>query len=301
MPALRSPAISASCVTFAARTDRLVRMLVGAVCLIGAEVPVARAQNAYRDLDIGRPIQTEDAYAADRYSLNVYLAPVAVARANGGDAQWSANPEVVYGLLPRTQIQIAMPVEYRDQGAGSRVGLRGVELGALHNFNAETRQWPGLALRGQVTLPVGEFGPDHAHPSLTAVATRTTQWFRLHANVRRAFRDDRRSEPAGPASVSGLGEPSRWVAGVALDRTFPLRALLLATEATVAQPTLTGSDPVWNIGVGARYQWTPVMIAEASLSRRVTGPGQGWQITFGLGRAIGLRALLPGLGPWGKP
>lgn len=262
------------------------------------EAALAQLQITYRNTDIGRPVRTEDAYAVNRYSLDLHLAPLALERTGSSTYRWSVNPEIAYGLLPRTQIEIGVPLAYRDPAEGSRVGIAGVNLAALYNFNAETRAWPALGARAGVLLPVGGLGPATAHPFLTAIATRTVRNLRLHANSRYTFRNEPSLQgnglPVGAAPI----ELSRWMTSVAVDRSFPLRSFLLAAETYAVQPFARGEKVQWNLGIGARFQFAPNMTADAGVSRRVSGVDPNWSVSFGVGRTIGLGTLLPGMGPW---
>lgn len=266
--------------------------LIAAICVLSlGTTGLAQDQITYRNTQNGRPVTTEDAYAVDRYSLDLHVAPVTVERSSGGEYRWTGNPEIVYGLLPRTQIEMGVPLVYQSGTDESRLGVAGVTLGALYNFNAETRGWPALGLRAGVLIPAGGLGPERAHPSLTMLGTRTLGAMRVHVNTGYAFRD----EPV--ASIPGL---ARWTTGVAVDRSFPFAALLVAAEAFGVRPFGVDQAVQWNAGIGARYQFTPNMTADAGIGRRLTGANQEWSISLGVGRAMGVRSLLPGFGRWGS-
>lgn len=278
-------------------STHLTRALAVAVAaLLGANA--ASAQSDYYNTDTGRPIRIEDAYATERFSLDAHLAPVTVERVAGRTA-WSLDPEIAYGLLPRTQIELGVPVAYRDAGQErKRVGVAGIDLSALYNFNAETGGWPALAVRAGTTLPIGRYAPENPHTSLQGMATRTLRWARFHANAAYTFGD----EPVASSSRgSGGSELTRWTSGVAVDRTFPLRSLLVAGEVYASQPLADeAADPAWTAGAGVRYQLTPYYALDGGLARRLTGDEQGWSLTFGVARVIGVRVLPRGIGRWGR-
>lgn len=262
---------------------------------IGAFVPrttaLAQDQISYRNTQSGRPVGTEDAYAVDRYSLDLHLAPVSVERSSEGEYRWAGNPEAIYGILPRTQIEVGVPLVYRGDD-DPRLGVAGVKLGTLYNLNAETRLWPALAFRAGVLLPGGGLGPSRAHPSVTVLGTRSLRGFRVHVNTGYTFRG---ASDTAPAS----GGLSRWATGVALDRSFPFASLLVAAETFAVRPFGVDQAVQWNVGLGARYQLTPSATADAGIARRLTGPDQAWSISLGFGRSIGVRSILPGFGRWG--
>jgi hypothetical protein len=89
-------------------------------------------------------------------------------------------------------------------------------------------------------------------------------------------------------------ETSRWLAGVAVDRVFPLDAYLLIADVYAQQP-LHADDPVeWNAGAGIRYQVNPFLAVDAGIGRRLTGD-PAWYFTFGSAYHLGFRALMPGV------
>jgi len=263
-----------------------------AALLLGARAP-ASAQTDYYNTDTGRPIRIEDAYAIERYSLDLHLAPLRVER-RAGTYEWSIDPEIAYGILPRTQVEIGVPLAYRTEpgGRGSG-GLAGLDLTALYNFNVETRTFPALGVRAGVLLPVGNLAPENAHASIQGMATRTYRWARFHANMQYTFGD----EPVAASAASGA-ELTRWTSGIAVDRTFPLQSFLVTAEVFAAQPLDEAERAAWNVGVGVRYQLTPYFSADAGLAKRVSGPEQPWSLTFGLARVLGVRVLPPGFGRW---
>ena len=209
-----------------------------ATALTGARA--ASAQTDYYNTDAGRPIQIEDAYAIERRGLELQAAPLRLERSKGGVYRWGLEPELAAGLLPRTQLEVGVPLVYTDAGLGRHTtGLAGVDVSLLHNLNVET-SLPALGVRADVLLPVGAFGPDKAYPSLTGIATKTYPWARFHVNGQYTFG----SAPAAAIStpVATAQEVSRWMAGVAVDRTFPLRSMLVTGEVYAQRPLADGTD-----------------------------------------------------------
>lgn len=248
------------------------------------------AQTDYYNLDRNRPARIEDAYATERYAFELKVAPLRLERESGGVYHWGIDPEIAYGVLPRTHIELGFPVAIIDAGGdGQRTGLAGIELSALHNLNVETRTLPALGIRGGVVLPVGSLAPDRAYPAVTGIATRTFTWARFHVNAQYTFGTE--PDADDPAGEAGAHEVPRWLAGVAVDRTFPLRALLVIGDVYAQQP-LHEDDPVeWNAGVGFRYQVNPYLAVDAGVGRRLTG-GNAWYVTFGSAFAFGLRPFV---------
>jgi len=259
----------------------------------------AESQVTYRNTDNGRPLRMEDAIPLDRYALDLHVSPVAFAWSDGARS-WAVVPGATYGILPRTQISVSVPVASSDRGAGRRTGIAGVNLGALHNLMGERSITPAVAVRGSVLLPLGSAGPALTHPVLAALATRTLRSVRVHGNAQYAFRESR-DVTADEARRTAAAGVVRWRTGVAVDRAFPRRSLLLAAETFASQPLDESQDAYWTVGAALRYQLTAAVTADLGLSVQVSGQERPWSLNLGLGRVTAIRSLLPGLGPWGGP
>ncbi|CAN5298445.1 hypothetical protein BH20GEM2_BH20GEM2_07400 [soil metagenome] len=273
--------------------------LAGAVLVVlGVAAPLA-AQKDYYNLDKNRPVRIEDAYATERYAFEVKVAPLRLERERGGVYHWGFDPEIAYGILPRTSIEVGFPFAIIDGGkaVGRTSGLAGIEFSAFHNLNIETRTLPALGIRGDIVLPVGNLSADRVYPSLTGIATRSYSWARFHLNAQYTFGaapEVPSTEGPEPAAEMVPHAASRWLAGIAVDRVFPLDAYLLIADIYAQQP-LHADDPIeWNAGAGIRYQVNPFRAVDAGLGRRLTGD-PAWYVTLGSAYHLGVRALIPGI------
>ena len=272
------------------RTSALsVRTLAAApILFLAGLAPRAHAQTDYYNTDRGRPVQVEDAYPTERYAFELKLAPVRLERARGGVYRWGLDPELAYGVLPRTQIELGAPITWVDAAGARRSGLSGLELSALHELNVESRTLPAFALRADLLAPVGALAPHDPTGTFTAIATRTFRRLRVHANAQVT------AGPTPDATATNPTEQSRWLAGVAADRTFPLRSLLLTGELLARQPIVSDAPLEWTLGTGVRWQWSPRLALDAGVGRRLTGDERAWYLTFGSAYAFAIAALLPG-------
>lgn len=258
----------------------LVFMLL--ILTIGAS-PVA-AQTDYFNTDAGRPIRVEDAYPVERRALEIQIAPLRLERARGGIYAWGIEPEIAIGLLPRTQFELGVPLVYADFGGGRHnAGLAGLEFSVLHNLNVET-SIPALAVASEVLVPAGGLGPDRAYLSVKGIATRTFPWARFHVNGQYTFGDRVAESNAG---AHGSAELSQWMAGIAIDRTFPLSSLLITAELVAQQPLAMHAGIAWDTAAGARYQLSPRLAIDGGAGYRLTGE-TGWFVTVGAAVAVGL-------------
>lgn len=241
----------------------------------------ASAQTDYYNTDAGRPVRIEDAYPVERRAFELQLAPVRLERMRGGTYHWGIEPELAFGLLPGTQVEIGFPLAFVDGPNGTTVaGLAGIEMSLLHNLNVET-SIPALAIVGDLLVPAGGLGPDDAYASVKGIATKTFRFARFHVNGQYTF-------GASPAVDADAGEVSRWMGGIAVDRTFPLRSLLVIAEVVSEQPIHADDAIVWTLGTGLRYQQSPRLALDAGVGRRLTGDEQAWYLTFGSAYAFGL-------------
>ena len=271
-------------------TQRCLTTLLGILATVASTTPVL-AQTDYYNTDTGRPLQIEDAHPVERRAFEIQAAPVRLERSRGGSYHWGIEPEIAYGIFPRTQIEVGFPMAFIDgEDGSSTAGLGGIDVSMLYNLNAETAI-PALALGASVALPVGSLASDEAYTSIKGIMTRTFTWARFHLNGQYTLGKDIPSPTAVPEGALGEsvdGELSRWMGGIAVDRALPLRSMLLAAEVYLQEP-LREDEPVeWNAGIGTRYQVSPRVAIDAGVGRQLTGASQTWHATFGAALAVGL-------------
>lgn len=259
------------------------------VLVIACAGRTALAQNILlANTDAGRPFRVEDALALPRYALDLHVMPDW--SGNGTAGSWSLRSGAYYGIVPRTQIDVELPVILGRTGS-NEPSVSGVRIGAQHALNVESRLWPALALDASMLLPAGAVR--RSHPSVKGIATKTFKWARVNISSESFFR----GEPLESEARSSLAQ---WETGVAVDRLFPRTAFLLGGELVARQPLDDAAPIRWSAGVGARYQITPSVVLDGRLSRDLTGSPRTWGIALAASRSIPMSALLPGLGRWGR-
>ena len=267
-------------------------LFIAFLALLQLAPKAGSAQTDYYNTDAGRPLTVEDAYATERYAFEIQLAPLRLERTRGGIYQWGVEPELAYGILPRTHVEIGAPFSYVDVGGSRKAGLAGIELSVLHNLNVETGSIPALGIVGDVLFPAGPFGPDEAIISAKGIATRTMRWARFHLNGSYTFGSESSAGQSVDTRTGGV-EVSRWLAGLSIDRTFPLRSMLIGAEVFAEQPLLDEEPVAWNAGAGIRYQLTPYFNIDGGIGKRLTGDERSWFARFGLSRQFAIRSLFP--------
>lgn len=281
-------------VPIAARYARVLEFSIAAAGLALVS-GTANAQTDYFNTDRGRPLHVQDAVAIERYAFELQAAPIRMSRLTGARGVWSVEPELAYGILARTQLEIGAPVFVTEGfGIGPRSGIGALHVSVLHALNTETLGFPALAVTAAAAIPAGTFGPRRAYTTLGLIATRTMPFGRIHLNADGTLGSDIAPDDdrlAGPRSV-GLEDVSRWMAGVAVDRTLPVRSMLLGAEIVARQPIVAGADREWQAAAGIRWQLAPQWALDAGLGRSL-GDDAEWSITLGAARSFGLIQLFP--------
>lgn len=250
-----------------------VTFLVAAMAL-GASA--ASAQTDFYNTDRGRPLTVEDATVVERRAIELQAVPLRVQRAGPGITSWGIAPEIAVGIARRTQFEVGVPLRFVDASAlGSRMaGAAGVEFELLHQLNAETQLFPQLALGVGTHLPAGPFAPARQLTTLRAAATRTLPWGRVHLNYNYT--------PGDALTLTDRGsDEARWLGGLAVDRTWPLRALLVGFDVTAEESLLDDGEITWRTSMGMRRQVASRLVVDAGVFRRLSGGMPEWGFTMG--------------------
>jgi hypothetical protein len=255
----------------------------GALALVLGGAP-AMAQTDYRNLDDARPVFTEDAYALERYAFEL-VAPYHFESGAAGTDAHTVSPGLGYGLLPNLQVGLELPLSALHQDTGTRWGLAGLELLALYNFNTESAGLPALGLRADLQLPVGALAGDVARLTVRAIATRSFGRTRLHLNAARSVGSEDGLSPVDAAP--------RWTYSAAVDHSLLRSSLLLVLE-TAALRRIAGASMEVNVAAGLRWQWTPTVVLDAGVARRLRrAAGPDLALTLGLTHVFAVPGLMP--------
>lgn len=275
-----------------------------AALIVAAALPrIAGAQTDFFNTDGSRPLRVQDALSIEWRAIELQFAPLRLSR---NDDRWHAEvePELAFGLFPRTHLSIGFPLVSVPTGDLLRApspssvpfdgsvrtsGLSGLHVSVFHQLNVETRI-PAFAVRGEVLLPVGAFAPTRAYPAVTGIVTRTVPALgavRVHGNASITFGNAPTVDDltkSGP--VAEL--PHRWMAGVSMDRAFPLKSTLIAAEVFATRGLYEESDVEWATGAGVRHQLSPRIVFDVGVGRTLTGTEKQWSFTVGSAIALGL-------------
>jgi hypothetical protein len=257
-------------------------VVLGAALVVGGSP--ASAQLGYRNLDDERPVFTEDAYVLERFGFELAAPYRFEARAMASDAHVVA-PELSYGAIPNLQVAVEAPLAALNADAEDEWGLAGLELSGVYNLNTESGGLPALTIRAEVQAPVGSLGGDVWRGAIRGIVSHSFGRARVHLNAARGIGSESGLSPLDPAP--------RWAYGLAGDYTL-LRSSLLLVGETVVRRSVSGAPVEVNAGAGFRWQWTPTLVLDAGLSRRLADTGPDFGMTVGLTHTFGIRGLLPG-------
>lgn len=250
------------------------QVAVASVAAVFACSPLL-GQTGYYNTDHGRPFAVQDAVPLERFGLDIQLSPLRANRHAGSNAVYSAEPSIGWGVLPRTQIELGFPIGLG--GSGAAATLSAVSVSFIHALNLETREIPALAISAGVTVPTGPGGRRPVTTEVGALATRSlANAFRVHLNA---------SFLLAGADRSATSDDERWMAGAALDKTFPISGLLIGAELFVRAPAAKSTPSEWTTSVGARRQLAQRWVVDAGLGRTFTGARQATFASLGLGFA----------------
>ena len=88
---------------------------------------------------------------------------------------------------------------------------------------------------------------------------------------------------------------SRWLAGMAIDKTFPLQSVLLTAELFARRRLVDPIDDMELVaGAGMRVQTSPTLALDLGVGRRLDSKRGPWYATFGTAYAFSVRSLMPG-------
>src|ERR1700724_3672289 len=155
-------------------------VLLLAVGLLHSEKTCAQA--SYRNLDAGFPVRVEDATVTERYALDLDFVNFRFDQLSDSRKRFQYEPQISYGMLPRTEVWVRLPSYYRERTFNPRSGIAGFGVGAMYQFTVETLHVPALALATELFQPVGRDALPSSY-SLKALLTRSFSPGRIHLNA----------------------------------------------------------------------------------------------------------------------
>jgi len=254
----------------------IARALVTVLCLALA---VDRAQAIdHKNLDAGRPVRVEDAYAIADGELALEVAAGFTLERKGSD-RGVFPVEALYGAYPNLQLAVGTTLSTSPREIDGRPRSGDLQASALYNFNQETLVLPALALRLGFEIPTG-IGSQGVGVAVKGIVTKSIQRLAVHLNAGYQFLTaTRRGERDG-------------VYELALGASYPLGApwltrLLLVGDVFAEQAPGRGEAPIVGAEIGLRYQLTPRLVWDVGVGTEFAGPRRRSDLFMTTGVSIG--------------
>jgi len=217
----------------------------------------------HTNLDEGRPLRLEDAYALADGEIALEAGGGFTLQRRGSNR--SVFPaEVLHGAYPNLQLAVGTTLSTDPRDIDDRPKSGDLEVSALYNFNQETISLPALALKVGVDTPTG-VGARGYGVELKGIITKSIERLSLHLNAGYEF-----------LIATGAGDrDGRYK--FALGASYPIGAPQFTRAALVGdvfaeQSTRRGEPTVVGVEVGVRYQLTPRIVWDVGIGTEFAGP-----------------------------
>jgi hypothetical protein len=232
----------------------------------------------HTNLDEGRPLRLEDAYAIADGEIAL--------EAGGGFTLRRRGPnrgvfpaEILYGAYPNLQVGLGTTLSTDPRDIEDRPKSGDLQVNALYNFNQETISLPAFALKVGLDAPTGIDAQGYGI-EFKGVITKSVERLSLHLNAGYEFLVAR---PRGDRD-------GRYK--FALGASYPIGApqftrATLVGDVFAEQSTRRGESPVVGTEVGLRYQLTPRMVWDVGIGTEFAGPAQRSDLFLTTGFSFG--------------
>lgn len=240
-------------------------MKIVIACLLAAVplAPVSAIAIDHKNLDEGRPLRLEDAYAISTGEIAVEAGAGVALRRRGPDR--GVFPiELLYGAVPNFQIGVGTTLSTDPRAVDEPAKSGDLRIGALYNLNQETLVMPAFGVKIEVEMPTG-VDSKGVDVEVKGIVTKSFERVSVHVNAAYLFLTD-----ADRGEREGRYE-------LVLGASYPIgaprftRATLIADVFT-EQPTHRGDSNVVGTEVGLRYQLTPSIVWDAGVGTEFAGP-----------------------------
>jgi hypothetical protein len=173
---------SARADSIAVTARRPLRVALSVLFIASLNAKPVCAQASYRNLDAGFPVRIEDATVTERYALDLDFLNFRFDALSDSRERFQYEPQISYGMLPRTEVWARLPSYYRERTVTPRSGIAGLGIGAMYQMTLETLHVPALALATELFQPIGRDALPSSY-SLKALLTRSFAPGRIHLNA----------------------------------------------------------------------------------------------------------------------
>lgn len=246
--------------------------------LIWAIAPGDVYASDHANLDEGRPLRLEDAYAIADGEIALEIGGGFTLPRRGSN-QGVFPAELLFGALPNLQLSVGTTLATDPWGIDDRPRSGDIQVSALYNFNQETISLPAFALKVGVDTPTGVGGRGYGL-ELKGIITKSLERLSLHLNVGYEL-----------LVATGRGDrDGRYK--LTLGASYPLGAphftrATLVGDVFAEQSTRRGEATVVGLEVGVRYQLTPRIVWDVGIGTECAGPAHRSDLFMTTGLSFG--------------
>jgi hypothetical protein len=229
----------------------------------------------HTNLDEGRPLRLEDAYAIAHREIAVE-AGAGLTLQRRGPNRGLFPLEFLYGALPNLQLGIGTLLSTDPRAINDPPKSGDLRLTALYNFNQETIRLPALALKLGLETPTGV----NAHGyevEVKGIVTRSINRLSLHLNGAYEFLTASRADERDGRYRFAFG-PSYPIGAPQFTRATLIADVFAEQSVRRREATVVGGE------AGLRYQLTPRLVWDVGLGTEFAGPASrsNFFVTTGL-------------------
>jgi hypothetical protein len=232
----------------------------------------------HKNLDEGRPLRLEDAYAISTGEIALE-AGAGFRLLRRGTDQGVFPVELLYGVLPNFQVGVGTTLFTSPHDVDDRPKSGDLHLAALYNLNQETLTLPAFGIKLGLGLPTGVDARGYA-VELKGIVTKSFERLSLHFNAGYEFltaaRDDERD---------GRYE---FVLGFSYPVGAPqfTRATLVG-DVFAEQAVHRGESTTVGTEIGLRFQLTPRLVWDIGVGTEFAGPRERARLFGTTGASFG--------------
>ena len=232
----------------------------------------------HTNLDEGRPLRLEDAYAIADGEIAL--------EAGGGFTLQRRGPnrglfpaEILYGAYPNLQLSVGTTLATDPRDIDDRPKSGDLQVSALYNFSQETISLPAFALKVGVDTPTG-VGARGYGVEVKGIITKSIERLSLHLNAGYEFL----------IATSTGDREGRYQ--FALGASYPIGApqftrATLVGDVFAEQSTRRGESTFVGTEVGLRYQLTPRIVWDVGIGTEFAGPAHRSNLFMTTGFSFG--------------
>ena len=255
----------------------MTKCLLMAVLLIAMTTSEVDAID-HTNLDEGRPLRIEDAYAIADGEIALEVGGGFTLQRRGAN-RGVFPAEILYGAYPNLQLSVGTSLSTDPGSIDDRPKSGDLKVSALYNFNQETISLPAFGVKVSLDTPTG-VGAQGFGVELKGIITKSIERLSLHLNAGYQFL----------TSTSWDERDGRYK--LALGASYPIGApqftrATLVGDVFAEQATRRGETAVVGLELGLRYQLTPRMVWDLGIGTEFAGPSHRSDLFVTTGLSFG--------------